>query len=654
MRRHHLIAFCSMLLLCAACGGDQSPGRIAFNLALPQFESIDTAGRVFEGWALVSGQPVSTGQFVLDASVTPKRVTSVDGATLYGTTASASFGPASTGLGTAFPFITLATGFFIAVEPAGANDGVPGDVLMAADMNATGCVLTAAGVATGAVNWALGDWTSASGVVTLMTPTNGASTNASGVWFINGASTDAGIITPGLSIPTPTGAWRVQGWVRNSGATPNTFSTGQFTSAVRPDNDAQSTPTRGSLNIGPMVPGQDFINAVANTTPALDLASGTWSVEVTVEPAVDNSVAPFPLLLLSATIPTTAVNASGETAANVPLIATAALPQLTMNAASATSAAFTGSLPADLGGASAGELALWVMLPTALQPALLGRLRVAGPLVTCPATGSLLGTPSNFAVNSLSTGLGSGFPDPTQAVLVFLTVEAQGGPLPASFGATGVQPSAATLLSGNAVAGVATLTVAGLSAQGGIGLANFSAVAGACILAAPTAVLAPAAPAVDRNGIWFVDSITRAPTLVLPALPAGWVYEGWVRNSSTGALYSTGKFRSGFAADEDATTWPGSGTGGIPGATTSSGYAAPGQDFLTALTATSPGATSPALPQFTDGAWITLVTLEPNGTVPTAPSPWVVLTGSLPLSTNTTSPALLNMAAQLPGGTLSW
>jgi len=53
----------------------------------------------------------------------------------------------------------------------------------------------------------------------------------------------------------------------------------------------------------------------------------------------------------------------------------------------------------------------------------------------------------------------------------------------------------------------------------------------------------------DVSGLWFVEGSKSAPTagLSLPALPGGWVYEGWIE--AGGALISTGSFRANDEAD---------------------------------------------------------------------------------------------------------
>jgi len=74
------------------------------------------------------------------------------------------------------------------------------------------------------------------------------------------------------------------------------------------------------------------------------------------------------------------------------------------------------------------------------------------------------------------------------------------------------------------------------------------------------------------QGIWFFNPppVGPSPSLTLPELPAGWVYEGWVVGED--GPITTGTFTSGAEADSD-----GAGPTGGPLATPPF----PGQDFIT-------------------------------------------------------------------------
>ncbi len=101
---------------------------------------------------------------------------------------------------------------------------------------------------------------------------------------------------------------------------------------------------------------------------------------------------------------------------------------------------------------------------------------------------------------------------------------------------------------------------------------DFSDVTGSYVLTAPTSD-----PADSNSGIWFyLPGTSPAPSLQnLPALPEGWLYEGWVIRHTGGSsveYYSTGQFAKADSADLD-----GAGPGKGPG----SGLNFPGQDFIT-------------------------------------------------------------------------
>ncbi len=55
----------------------------------------------------------------------------------------------------------------------------------------------------------------------------------------------------------------------------------------------------------------------------------------------------------------------------------------------------------------------------------------------------------------------------------------------------------------------------------------------------------------DTNGVWFFDPVAQAASLTLPVLAggSGWTWEGWVRVGD--AVYSTGRFLDGTAAEPD-------------------------------------------------------------------------------------------------------
>jgi hypothetical protein len=77
---------------------------------------------------------------------------------------------------------------------------------------------------------------------------------------------------------------------------------------------------------------------------------------------------------------------------------------------------------------------------------------------------------------------------------------------------------------------------------------NFSSGMGTYLLATPTS----ATDMDEKSGLWFLDpsSGSAMPGLTLPALPEGWIYEGWA--VIDGQPVSTGTFSEANMADSDA------------------------------------------------------------------------------------------------------
>ncbi len=162
------------------------------------------------------------------------------------------------------------------------------------------------------------------------------------------------------------------------------------------------------------------------------------------------------------------------------------------------------------------------------------------------------------------------------ATAFVLTIEPSPDPDPA--------PSAIHLIGGDFDGDSATLTTAPPLALG----VDFSAVTGSYILGTPSSKMA----AEDyRKGIWW-------PALSLPALPDGWVYEGWVVGPD--GPISTGRFASGDMADSD---------GNGPAAGPNPGPSFPGQDFI-----------DPAI-DLTSG-YAAVISIEPEPD--TAPGPFLL------------------------------
>lgn len=140
------------------------------------------------------------------------------------------------------------------------------------------------------------------------------------------------------------------------------------------------------------------------------------------------------------------------------------------------------------------------------------------------------------------------------ATTFILTIEPALGDDPA--------PSDVHILAGNFSGNSGQLAIGHSAALGN----DFMSTSGKYILATPTN-----GPNTNENsGIWFLDLSSGSPSvgLMLPALPTGWKYEGWVVTS--GIPVTSGKFISVTGVDE------------FDGfSSTMGGPPFPGEDYLT-------------------------------------------------------------------------
>lgn len=201
--------------------------------------------------------------------------------------------------------------------------------------------------------------------------------------------------------------------------------------------------------------------------------------------------------------------------------------------------------------------------------------------------------------------------DTAAATTFVLTIEPSPDPDPA--------PSAVHVLGGDLDNGYAELTVAHPAALG----SDFSGAAGSYILAAPSGGDA----ASYANGIWWLDPDGPSASLVLPTLPEGWIYEGWVVGPD--GPVSTGRFAAPSGADSD-------GKGPAAGAADTPPF--PGQDFV-----------SPA--KDLTGGYAAVISVEP---VPDdSPAPFALkplLDGSIDDVGAMTAQAMSNNRASFPTG----
>ena len=149
--------------------------------------------------------------------------------------------------------------------------------------------------------------------------------------------------------------------------------------------------------------------------------------------------------------------------------------------------------------------------------------------------------------------------DADAAAMFVLTIEPSVGDDPA--------PADTHVLAGAFASGEAGLTIGHEAALG----TDFADAAGTFLLATPTS----ASEDDDNQGIWFIDPSSGSPMagLELPALPAGWVYEGWVVDISGDEPMpiSTGTIAALDAADSD-------GAGASAGPEGAPPF--PGQDYI--------------------------------------------------------------------------
>ncbi|MBD3297919.1 MAG: hypothetical protein GF341_04625, partial [candidate division Zixibacteria bacterium] len=170
------------------------------------------------------------------------------------------------------------------------------------------------------------------------------------------------------------------------------------------------------------------------------------------------------------------------------------------------------------------------------------------PISTGTFTVDEMGVPdeSQFMVNSAHLAAATKF---------ILTIEPSPDPSP--------DPSLTKYLAGDFSGNSADLTVADGDALG----TDFNSATGDYILNTPST----AGDDSDyTNGIWWLDpNAGPGPSLTLPNLPNGWVYEGWIVGNS--GPISTGRFTS-VSGDDSDLAGPTSGDDPPP--------PFPGQDFI--------------------------------------------------------------------------
>ncbi|WP_298903533.1 anti-sigma factor [uncultured Psychroserpens sp.] len=257
MIKKMFLAVLALGIFATSCSSDDDnngPTNSDLTLNLNGLEALGS-DFVYEGWIIVNGAPVSTGTFT---SVTFPQTFSVNTAQL-----------------------NSATAFVLSIEPAVDPDPAPAATKVLRGEFAG----NSAAVNTGLI----GDFSSASGMFFLRTPTDETGTNNMndeyGVWF----GTPGMPPTPNFNLPTLPEGWAYEGWVVGESGP---LSTGTFTEFDTADSSNGFSGTEN--NAGPPIPGEDFfLNAPAGETFPLDIRGRT--VVISVEPVPDDSPAPFAL-----------------------------------------------------------------------------------------------------------------------------------------------------------------------------------------------------------------------------------------------------------------------------------------------------------------------------------------------------------------------
>ena len=418
---------------------------------------------------------------------------------------------------------SAASTFVLTIEPVPDMDSAPSPVHVLAGDFAAGVAELGAGHPA-----ALGDdFTSASAPYILNAPSGADQAEYfNGIWWLDPSAGPG----PSLDLPTLPEGWVYEGWVVGADGP---MSTGRFTSASGDDSDAGGI-TSGPFSTPPF-PGQDLV------VPPVDLTSD-YAAVISVEPSPDNSAGPFAFKPLVDTM----IEALGA------------------------------GVPQDMANMAAN-------LPTA-------RVMMASPAMTTETAHLMLnfqgledlgadyayegwiivdGSPVSTGVFTVSGGVASAVYFPTEvasldAISTFvLTIE----PIPD----TDPAPSHVHLLGGDFAGNRAALGIDHGAALG----TDFSDASGAYILNTPSAD----GSVPYTHGIWWLDPPAGpGPTLVLPTLPNGWIYEGWVAGAD-GPL-STGRFSMASGQDSD-------GAGETGGSAPFPPF--PGQDFVNPPTDLSSG-----------------------------------------------------------------
>ena len=233
-----------------------------------QFGGLPVLGEasVYEGWAIVDGEPLSTGRFVVDEAGTQ-------------------FGDDGEPIDHFAIDATAATAFVLTLEPTVDDDPAPSDIHLLGGDVVDGTAQLSVGHPTALAT----DFAGAAGTVEVVVPTAPDSPiDTAGIWFFS----DGG---GSLTLPTLPAGWVYEGWAVFDGIP---VSTGRFTDP----NTADDFDGFSGDDSGPATPGEDFIRNAPDGLEFPRSAAGA-TVVVSVEPAQDDSPAPFVLKPLIGELP---------------------------------------------------------------------------------------------------------------------------------------------------------------------------------------------------------------------------------------------------------------------------------------------------------------------------------------------------------------
>ncbi|WP_405327797.1 anti-sigma factor [Leeuwenhoekiella sp. LLG6367-2.1] len=261
MKKIKFLGLLTAAALVASCSGDDdSVSRTDITLqSITLLPSLEENSQ-YEVWLTSGGEDISLGKF-----------RSLSNGQTFSAASSS---------------VENASAFKISLEPGNdPSDDISNTVILSGSFNGNSADLTIAN--------SIGNFSNASGIFTLWTPTDSdANNNQNGVYWLN---PNNGNPQAGLNLPTLPAGWRYEGWVTvpNANNQSVNLSTGRFSSPTGRDETAAYS---SQVNTAPQFPGEDFVNQSIlgqlgfNLLPDLRLKK----VFISVEPEPDNNYAePF-------------------------------------------------------------------------------------------------------------------------------------------------------------------------------------------------------------------------------------------------------------------------------------------------------------------------------------------------------------------------